>query len=848
MRELPELFDRRIKARSLAFVFAAVAAVGALTVLLPHSGSVNELALLLLVAGAIAIAGPLWVRSLRVTDVELHGALAAGTAILALANYYVGASPVYPILFSWTALYGFYFFPWRAAVAHVSWLGAAYAIVLALQDPPSPAVRWLLAVITPAVAGLLISRLLGTVRAEAVRASDHARALSQSESRMRLILESAPDAFTATDRNGIVIAWNAAAERLFGWSASEAIGRPLRGLVVPAEGRAEHDARQGRMLAAPDPVALQRQELELERRDGRRFPAEKTISKMTVGDEVILSIFVRDIGERRRREEQREALLREQAAREEAEKVAEMVSGMQLLVDAALAHSGLDDILADLIPRVQGVLGADAATIFLVEEPERLTIAATTGGGEEEERVSVDFGRGFAGRVAAEGRPLLAHDPPTGDLVDPTIRRLPVGSLMGVPLMARDEVTGVIVVAAGGERKFSDEDLGTLGLAADRVALAIDHARLYEREHRIAETLQRSLLPERLPRLPGLAVAARYRPAASEAEVGGDWYDVLPIPGGRVGFVMGDVAGKGLAAASMVGRLRSALRAYALEGHGPADVVNRLNRVVWAELEESQMTTLIYVVMDPAEDTISWVNAGHLPPLLVVGERMPHFLEGGRSVPLGVLPFPAFEEVSVRLEPCGTVILYTDGIVERPGEHLDDGLDKLAGEVRAAPPDPDELCDHLLRTMVPPHGAEDDVALLALQNTPLGESFSVELPTEPEALASMRSLLRRWLRAAEGNDQEIAEITTACGEAATNAIEHAGAGGGMPFRVAGSVDDRAVEITVRDQGAWRPPRDGDQGRGLSLMRALMDTVEVAPGPDGTAVRLRRALDGAEPDG
>jgi PAS domain S-box-containing protein len=848
VRELPELVDRGIKVRSLAYVFLASAVVAVLTVLLPHDAQVDNLQLLLLAAGALGLAALLLVRLERVTDLEIHVALAAGTALVTLGNYWVESTALYPILYSWIALYAFYFLPLRYALAHVAWIGAAYGVLLAAQSPPSPAVRWLLAVVTPAIAGFLVSRLVGLVRAEAMRSSDHARALTQSESRLRLILESAPDAFTATDRHGIVIAWNAAAERLFGWSASEALGRPLRGLVVPPEGHDAHDARRERMLAAPDPVALERHELELERRDGSRFPAEKTISKMVMGEETVLSIFVRDIGERRRREEQREALMREQAAREEAERVAEMVSGMQLLVDAALAHRTLDDILADLIPRVRGVLGADAASVFLREESGRLVLAASTGGSHEEgEHVSVEVGEGFAGRVAAERSPMLAHDPPTDDLVDPTIRQLPVGSLIGVPLLARDQVTGVIVVAVGAPRKFSDEDLGTLRLAADRVALAIDHARVYEREHKIAETLQRSLLPERLPRLPGLAVAARYRPAASEAEVGGDWYDVMSIPGGRVGLVMGDVAGKGLAAASMVGRLRSALRAYALEGHGPAVVVDRLNRLVWTELEESQMATLIYVVMDPAEGSLRWVNAGHLPPLVESPEGL-RFLEGGRSVPLGVMPFPKFEEVEARLEPGGTMVLYTDGLVERAGEHIDAGLDRLAEEVRAAPPSPEGICDHLLGVMVPERGAPDDVALLALQNTPVGEEFSVELPTEPEALAAMRGLLRRWLHQAEGTDQEIAEITTACGEAATNAIEHAGSGGGAPFEVAGTVTDHNVEITVRDYGAWRQPRDGDQGRGLSLMRALMDSVDVDPSAEGTFVRLRRQLNGAEPGG
>jgi anti-sigma regulatory factor (Ser/Thr protein kinase) len=306
--------------------------------------------------------------------------------------------------------------------------------------------------------------------------------------------------------------------------------------------------------------------------------------------------------------------------------------------------------------------------------------------------------------------------------------------------------------------------------------------------------------------------------------------------------VMGDVAGKGLAGASMVGRLRSALRAYALESADSARVVEQLNRLLWTEAEESQMATMLYVIVDPAASAIHWVNAGHPAPLMISGGE-PRFLKGASSVPLGVLPFPTYQEVSDRMDPGSTLLLYTDGLVERPGENMDDGMARLAASVRDAPEDPDALCDHLLATLVPAGGATDDVALLTLRNLPVPHSFSTEFPSVPESLAPMRSMLRRWLSHAGAGELELAEITTACGEAATNAIEHAGAAAGTSYMVSGARDGSEVEIAVRDYGSWREPRAGDHGRGLDLMRTLMDTVAVLPSPEGTTVSLRRRLGG-----
>jgi PAS domain S-box-containing protein len=828
MSPLRDLFGSSVKARALGYLYVSGAIVGLLSLLLPHAEGVEEGPLVGVASVALAIGAVTYRRAQRVQEWQLHALVVTGTLMLTLANYWFGPTALYAVMFSWAALYAFYFFELRLALAHLALIAFSYGVLLALADHPSPATRWLLAIGTPAVAGMLISRLLTRLRAEAIKGEQRAGELRQTEARTRLVLDSAPDAFVTLDSDGIITTWNAAAERMFGWSTTDAIGRPFRSLIIAPEYRDLHDERRRELVEAEGTVTGRLFELEAQRRDGGRFPAEATVSKVVVGDEIYLPGFIRDISERRRREEEREALLREQAARAEAERVAEMVSGMQLLVDAALAHRTLRAIVNDLVGRVRGVLRADAALIYLRQEDGSMQLAARAGSDAAPDDDAVRAADDFANRVAEKRQPLL----PEG-----------ADSVIGVPMMAEGDVTGVLVVRASEPRRFGSEDLGLLRLTADRVALGIDQARLYEREHRIAETLQRSLLPDRLPELPGLGVAARYLPAAAEAEVGGDWYDVIPIPGGEVGLVMGDVAGRGLAGASMVGQLRSALRAYALEGHPPQRVLEQLNRLVWNELGESQMATLLYLVLDPADGAVRWVNAGHLPPLLVVGDRLAHFMEGGRSVPLGVMPFPSYEEVTTQLDPGGTVVLYTDGLVERPGDHIDNGLARLAGAVRDAPPEPEQLCDHLLRTLVPEGAAPDDVALLALQNVPMADRFSAEFPTEPHSLASMRSLLRRWLRHAQGTDQEIAEITTAAGEAATNAIEHAGASSGTPFEVAGRLEGRDVDIVVRDFGAWRAPRTDDQGRGLSLMEALMDEVEVTPTPEGTSVRMRRTLNG-----
>ena len=837
-----QLFGRRLKARVLAYLFLAGSAIGALTLVLPHSAQIDDVPLW----GMTALAGVIGVvvlyRAAVLSEWELHVSVAVATAILGVANYYAGSDLLYPILYGWTALYAFVCFDLRPAMMHMAFIGASYLFVLAMQDAPSPATRWVLAIGTPLVTGLLVSNLLDRLRGEASQVSLRSSEIQESEARTRAIIDAAPDAFGTIERDGTVLQWNREAERLFGISPAEALGRDVSELMFAPEHRAAHIERRRSQFERPVGSPPSRREVEMIRRDGSRFPAEVIVSPVAAGGKTLLSFFVHDLSDRDRLEAEREKVLRERAARQEAEQMAGVVRGLQVLLDTALAHSRLEPMLAELVPRVCEVVTAEAATVLLVDEAGQLVVRASTAPQEGEHPVRIAAGEGISGKVAQRGEPMLVRDAQPGQDADPAM--FGMRSVISVPLMAGGEVTGVIQVGVPVPDRFSEDDLLLLRLAADRVALAIHHVRVYEREHRIAETLQRSLLPERLPTLPGLEVAARYQAAASEAEVGGDWYDVIPIDSSRVGLVMGDVAGKGLAAASMVGRLRSAMRAYALEGHDAQTVVDRLNQLVWSELEDSQMATLVFMIIDQAEGTISWVNAGHLPPL-VLEEGVPRFLEGPSSVPLGVMPYAQYDAGSMELPSGATIVLYTDGLIERPGELLDDGLERLAEAASHPGGGTERLCNDLLAHLVPGGAAADDVAILALHAPAVSERFTLTLPSSPGELASMRALLRRWLRQTDGSEEDVAEILIAAGEAAANVIEHGG--NDAPFKVAGVVDGDEVDITVTDSGRWRdkgPERGG--GRGLVLIRELMDEVEVTRADEGTTVRMKRRLRNGRP--
>jgi PAS domain S-box-containing protein len=840
----PSMFDSRTKARSLAFLFAAGALVSVLTIALPQGQDTNPALVLATAACSLALALALLRWPSRIGDRLLHAALALVTVILSLVIHYTHQTGLYPLIYMWPALYAFFFFSTGRAIAQLAFIGVAYATVLYIDDTMDTTIRLVLVLGTPLVVGLLISRLMGFVRTGIERSARQERALRSSERRTRLIVDSARDGFISTDAEGRVLDVNAAAERLLGRSRAEALGRPFQDLGIPPEVHAKFDERRRALLDGSGEEGMRHLALRvtIDRPDGTRLLGETMIWVVERDGEWMFNARLTDIGDRLRDEAERERRVVAEAERAEAERATATIGRLQAVADAALTHRDLDTLLPAILARTREVMDAEAAALLLLQDDGSLSIVTSDPVADEDRPHHIPADAGIAGRVLASRAPVLVEDPSPDQLADPSILEAGIASMVGVPLIAHDEIIGVIEIGTRRPRRLGPEDVDLLRLTADRVALAVDHARAFGREHRIAETLQRSLLPQTLPSLPGVELGARYLPAASEAEVGGDWYDAIALTGGRALLVLGDVSGKGLAAASTLGALRNAIRAYALEGHGPAEIAERLNEFVLADPGREHMATLVLAVFDPVGGELTWVNAGHPSPLLLSAEGDASLLEGGRSVPLGVLPFPGYAVATTVIEPGGALVLYTDGLIERRGEHLDDGMDLLLVTAAQGPLDPDALCDRLLAAAAPTGATSDDIALLVLSHVPLGVRLALDMPSEPGALRSLRALLRRWLAQAQAADVDVHAIVMACSEACTNAIEHAGAGPDETISFEAVLNDGEVDITVRDRGHWRDQRPpSDQGRGLDLIDALMDDVQLETSPEGTVIRLRRRL-------
>ena len=394
---------------------------------------------------------------------------------------------------------------------------------------------------------------------------------------------------------------------------------------------------------------------------------------------------------------------------------ADKLRDIQLITDAALSALDPQALLEALVARVKDALQADTAAVLLLDAPSGQLVATAASGLEEEVRqgVRIPLGRGFAGRIAAEDHPVILAEVDHTKVVNPILLDKGIRSLMGAPLRAGGVVIGVLHVGTLSPRAFTEDDSDLLQLAADRAALAVQTLNA-QMDRATAAALQHSLLPTALPAVPGLEMAARYVPGSGH--VGGDWYDVFVLPSGEVCVVIGDVAGTGLKAAVIMGRMRSALRAYALQTTDPAEVLDRLDHKM-RHFEPQAMATVLYAVFSPSLDQVNISCSGHLPPLIAVPGQPTIPVEVLPDLLIGVPGTAPRRTKTVTVPAGGLLCLYTDGLVERRDRPIDDGIARLSAALTAT--DPETGCALVMGRMADYIAHVDDVALLLLRRTPL---------------------------------------------------------------------------------------------------------------------------------
>lgn len=410
-----------------------------------------------------------------------------------------------------------------------------------------------------------------------------------------------------------------------------------------------------------------------------------------------------------------------------------------------------------------------------------------------------------------------------------------------VELVARGERYGTLTVSPRAGRELDVFDREILGDIASRIALNVHTEHALAREHRVADTLQRALLPESLPQGARVNASAAYLPGTQEAIVGGDWYDVFDLPDGRMAFSIGDVAGHGLHAAVVMGEVRQAFRAAAVNPKSPSLVLERANTIVNMR-SDTAIVTAIFGILDRETSTVTYAVAGHPPPILATRGGTAQTLPA-RGIPLGVADSVFTQDWTFTLPPGSLFALYTDGLTEHSRD-VERGEQQLLDAIRAQIVSPTgEPAKAIVDRIFEARQNADDVAALVLAiEDDAPAKFLFDFSALPLAVPILRRALSRFLEQHGLSGDDAYAVLLAVGEAAANAVEHAYPNEpGLVQVRAERVEDTLV-IDVIDAGRWKPAeRRDERGRGIKIMRALMDRIEIHTMQAETNVRLTTRL-------
>ncbi|MYU35779.1 SpoIIE family protein phosphatase [Streptomyces sp. SID8358] len=506
---------------------------------------------------------------------------------------------------------------------------------------------------------------------------------------------------------------------------------------------------------------------------------------------------------------------------------------------AALAHARTVKDVTDVLKNSQGLahLGATSLVMGLLEGsrihlvadgPEGAYVTGTRYTRVDEPYPMGEVIRTLKPRFIESAEDFAASYP----ILWPHISHLGITAAAYLPLIAQARPIGALGLLYGDREGFPGDERNLLVALGTSIAQSLQRAMLYEQEHDLAEGLQQAMLPRRIPEVAGAQVAVRYRSARLGQDIGGDWYDIIPLPGGRVGAVIGDVQGHDTHAAAVMGQLRIVLRAYAAEGHRPATVMARAS-VFLHELDTDRFATCSYAEVDPVTGVVQLVRAGHVDPLVRDVDGSCRKLASDGGLPLGLsaefgqLDYPVS---TIDLDPGQTMVLYTDGLVELPGADFDQGMRLLESMVRDGPQDLQRLADRLCE-VVDERGGQDDVAVLLLRRDsaharhPGGRLQQHVAQNDPEALTSCRHMIRAAVRAWGARDRAD-EVELAADELVTNALMHTDGGAIVTIRILAG-PERRLRVDVEDRSSALPRRrdaeeSGVSGRGLMLVDLLAD--------------------------